>query len=157
MEAEGLRARRLPQQVILADARARPPRQRRAQAAHLLFQHDPSDGPVGLPAVADLPRPIRRVPRLAPVPFVRIQAGLELAAEQRLESRSCERNLLGAQEAIEDQEPVRVKLLDLSRGELHHLDSTSPRTRCRSAWPNTVTFALAGRFARPCRMAVHMT
>src|SRR4030081_2525866 len=89
MEAEGLRARGLPEQVILADARARPPRQRRAQAAHLLFEPDPSNGPVGLPAVADLPRPIRRVPSLAPVPFVRMQAGLELAAEQWLQSRPC--------------------------------------------------------------------
>src|SRR3977135_1123527 len=104
MEAEGLRARRLPQHVILADTRARPPRQRRAQAAHLLFQHDPSDGPVGLPAVADLPRPIRRVPPLAPVPFVRIQAGLELAAEQRLESRPCERKPPPPPGPIEKQE-----------------------------------------------------
>src|SRR6266480_5139917 len=80
------------------------------------------------PAAADLPRPIRRVPPLAPVPFVRIHAGLELAAQQRLESRPCERNLLRAQEAIADQEPVRVELLNLSRGELHHLDS-SPRGR----------------------------
>jgi hypothetical protein len=74
-----------------------------------------------------------------------MQAGLELAAEQWLESRPCERNLLRAQETIEDQEPVRVELLDLSRSELHHLDSTSSRTRSRSAWPNTVTFAHAGR------------
>src|ERR1700732_602704 len=123
MEAEGLRARWLPQYVILSDACARPPRQRRAQAAHLLLEDDPRNGPVGLPAVADLSRAIRRVPPLAPVPFVRIQAGLEVAAEQRLESRPCQRNLLRAQEAIQDQKSVRVELLDLSRGELHHLDS----------------------------------
>src|SRR5580700_6039855 len=70
MEAEGLRARWLPEYVILSDARAWPSRQRRAQASHLLFEHDPRNGPVGLPAVADLPRAIRRVPPLAPVPFV---------------------------------------------------------------------------------------
>src|SRR3984893_18852079 len=114
MEAEGLGAPRLPEHVILADARARPPRQRRAQAAHFLFEHDPSRGPLGLPAVADLSRPIRRVPPLAPVPFVRIQAGLELAAEQRLASPPRERNLLRAQETLEGQEPVRRESFNLS-------------------------------------------
>jgi hypothetical protein len=32
------------------------------------------------------------------------------------------RNLLRAEEALEDQKPVRVELLDLSRGELRRLD-----------------------------------
>src|SRR4029077_11592241 len=121
METERLRAGRLPQHVVLAHARPRPARERRAQSADLLLEHDARNGAVRLPAVTDLPRQVRPVPADAPVPFVGIQAGLELATEQWFEARPRERNLLRAQESIEDQEAVCLESLDLSRSELHHL------------------------------------
>src|SRR6516164_3147308 len=125
MEAERFRPWWFPQHVVLADAGPRPAGERRAQSANLLLEYDARGGAGGLPAVADLARAVGQVAPGAPVPFIRIQAGLEFAAEQWLEARARRCDFLCAQEVIEDQEAVGVELLDLSRGELHHLERSN--------------------------------
>ena len=85
VEAQRLRPRRLPDHIVLGDARAVPAHQLGTGPAHGLGQDDPGDGPVRAPAVADLTGEVGRVAPLAPVPLVGVEAGLELAAEQGLE------------------------------------------------------------------------
>ena len=81
-----------------------------------LGQHDPGDRAVGAPAVADLAGEVGRVAALAPVPLVRVEPGLELAAEQGLEPGAGVLDQIRRQEPVEDQEPVLAKAGDLFRG-----------------------------------------
>src|ERR1700679_2548674 len=61
MESERLGAGRFPKNIVLSHARARPPREGCADASYLFGEHDPGNGPIGLPAIADLTRPVRWV------------------------------------------------------------------------------------------------
>src|SRR5262249_3343457 len=83
-------------------------------------QDEAGDGVVGLPAVADLARQVGPVAALAPVPFVRLEAGLELAAEQLLEPACHARRLVGPDEAVEDQEAVFMEARNLGGAQLDH-------------------------------------
>src|SRR5579863_549087 len=81
MESERFGAGRFPDNIVLTHARAGPPREGGADAPDLLGEHDARNDPIGLPAIADLASPVGRIAVLPPVPFVGIEAGLELAAK----------------------------------------------------------------------------
>jgi hypothetical protein len=133
VEAEGLGAGRLPDHVVLGDARAGPAHEPRAGPADLFRQHDRGDGPVGAPAVADLAGEVGRVAALLPVPLVRVEAGLELAAEQRLEAGAGVGYQRGIEEPVEDQEPVLAEALDLGGGDHLARSATIRQTRAISS------------------------
>src|SRR6185436_8678875 len=86
MEAERLAARWLPDDIVLADAGARPAAQSRAGLADIAPKHDRGDGEIRFPPVADLPRQVLAIAAEPPVPFIGIKSGLELAGEHRLEA-----------------------------------------------------------------------
>src|SRR5262249_58297548 len=91
-----------------------------AEAGDLRREHRARDGMARLPAVADLPRQVGLVAALAPVPFVRLQAGLELTAEQPLEAGRHSRGLVRIDEAVEDEEALLVKAGNLGGAQFDH-------------------------------------
>ena len=90
---------------------------------------------VRFPAVADLARQVRLVAAFLPVPFVGIEAGLELAAEQPLIPRRHARGDGRRNEVLDDQEAIVVKCLDLLRRQFvqHGNPGPSRPPFCRGA------------------------
>ena len=84
VEPERLATGWLPQHVVLAEPDSRPPAQPGAGAPDVGSQHHPGDVAVGLPGVADLAGQVGRAHAGAPVPFVGVQARLEVAGEELL-------------------------------------------------------------------------
>src|SRR5208283_5688165 len=121
MKAERPGSGRLPDDVVLTDARAGPSAKSGANPADLSLEHDAGDGRVGFPSIANLARPVLWVAPFAPIPFIRFDAGGELASKKRFEARARQRDLLRREEALDDDEPVLVPLLDLRRGQLEHI------------------------------------
>ena len=70
---------------------------------------------------------------LAPVPFVRLDPGLEFAAEQRLVARQQTIDLVILDQLFDDEEPVLVELLDLLPGKLDHRARPSFRAGSRDS------------------------
>ena len=83
-------------------------------------KQDARQGAVGLPAIADLAGEIGRALALAPVPFVRLRPGFELAPEQGLEAGAGGGEQRGVDEAVEEEEAAGVELGDLGGGEGGH-------------------------------------
>jgi hypothetical protein len=74
---------------------------------------------VGLPAVADLPRPIFRVPAGHPVHLVRADAGLVASREEGLESLpELGDRLLVDESLFDDDEAVALERVELLRAPL---------------------------------------
>jgi hypothetical protein len=95
METERLAAWRLPNDVVLADARTWPATQPCTRFANISSQNDRGDGEIGFPAIADLPRQVLTVAAEPPVPFIGIESGLERAREHRLETGLRRPDLVG--------------------------------------------------------------
>jgi hypothetical protein len=79
---ERLRARRLPEDVVLREPGAVPAAKLRAGSPDARVQDHGRDQPVRLPRVADLPDAILRVPAGLPVPLIGPQPRLELSREE---------------------------------------------------------------------------
>ena len=129
VEAERSGARRLPQHVVLVETRALPAGEPGAGAADFRREHDAGDRAVRLPGVADLARQVGRVTPLAPVPLVGVEAGLEVAAEQRLEARRRAGGGLGRDDALDDDEAVVVETGDVGVAQLDAHGHPSPAAR----------------------------
>ena len=82
MEADRLRPRRLPEDVVLEDPHAAVAGELRSEATGALGEHLRRDDGVGLPRVAELPRAVLGVAPRHPVHLVRPDAGLVLAVEE---------------------------------------------------------------------------
>ena len=128
MEAEGPAARRLPQQVVLREPRAGPAGELRAGRADLGGENGRGDGAVRLPAVADLAGQVGGVAALAPVPLVRLEPGLELAAKERLEALAQALSRRGLNDARHDDEAVLGERLALLFGQ-HKSGHAPPHDR----------------------------
>jgi hypothetical protein len=118
VEADRLRARRLPEHVVLEDADAAVARKLRGEPSGALGENLRRDDGVRLPRVAELARTVLGVAPRDPVHLVRADAGLvlgleeaEVAVAQSLEPA------LGHESFLDDQEPVSPKGLDLLGGE----------------------------------------
>ena len=116
MEADRLRARRLPEHVVLEDPHAAVAGELRGEAAGPLGEHLRGDDVVRLPRVAELPRAVLGVAAGNPVHLVRPDPGLVLAVEegdvalpQQLEPA------LGDETLLDDEEAVLPKAFDLLR------------------------------------------
>ena len=118
VEAEGFAARRLPQHVVLTQARAAPPAEAGAGTSDIRPQHNPGDLAIGLPSIADLAGEIGRVDARPPVPFVGIEAGLEPAGEQILVAVQSPPGQGGVDQAFNDHEAVASEGLGLVVGQL---------------------------------------
>jgi hypothetical protein len=111
---ERLRARRLPDHVVLEDADAVPAHELRGEAAGPLGQDLHCEAAVGLPAVADLPRAVVGVAARDPVHVVRPDAGLVAAGEQCLEALAQAGDGVRVDEAfLHDEEAVALERLEL--------------------------------------------
>ena len=118
MEADRLRPRRLPEDVVLKDAHAAVAHQPRGQPSDPLRQHLRGDDGVGLPCVAELARPVIRVAARDPVHLVGPDAGLVLAVEEAEVPLAQEPERGGWHEAVlDEQEAVPPERLDLLGGE----------------------------------------
>ena len=106
MVAEGAGARRLPQEIVLNDPRAGPAGELGDGAADAWVEHDPGDGAVGLPAVADLARQAGVAGALLPVDLVGPHAGLEFTAEQAAEARAQLLDGVRLDQALDHEEAV---------------------------------------------------
>ena len=128
MEAERFRARRLPDDVVLTDAGAAPAGQR--------AQMRPISSLSTIRAIVrsdfqpfNLASTIGRVAPVTPIPFIRIEAGLELTSKQRFEAAA--RTLDSSRgEALDNEEPVGSELFDLSRRDRKHVP-TAPSAAYR--------------------------
>jgi hypothetical protein len=118
VEADRLRARRLPEDVVLEDADAAVSRRLRGEPSGALGEHLRSDDGVRLPRVAELARPVLGVAPGHPVHLVRPDPGLELAVEEPYIAAPEELQPgLGNEPLLDDQEPVSPKRLGLLGGE----------------------------------------
>jgi flavin reductase (DIM6/NTAB) family NADH-FMN oxidoreductase RutF len=107
---ERLRPRRLPDAVVLEDSHAVPSHQLGGEAAGPLRENLRHDRPVGLPAVADLARPVLRIATGDPVHLVRPDPSLVLAREEAIEPRSQPLDRLLVDEALlVDDEAVALE------------------------------------------------
>ena len=86
VEADRLRPRRLPEDVVLEDPHAAVAGELRGEASGALGEHLRGDDVVRLPGVAELARSILRVAPGYPVHLVRTDPGLVLAVEQAARS-----------------------------------------------------------------------
>jgi hypothetical protein len=118
VETDRLRARRLPEDVVLEDADAAVAGELRGEAAGPLGEHLRGDHGVGLPRVAELARPILGVASGNPVHLVGPDARLVLAVEE-LEVALAEelQPALRDEAFLDDQEAVALECLDLLVGE----------------------------------------
>ena len=116
MHAEGFRAGRLPEAVVLAEPDAVPARDLAGKPSAALGQDLSGDHRVGLPAVADLPRAVLGVASGDPVDLVRLDPGRPLAAEERLEALAQVLDGLHVDELVDDDESVALELLVLLVG-----------------------------------------
>ena len=125
MEPDRLRPGRLPEHVVLEDPHSAIAGKLRGQAAGALGEHLRGDDRVGLPGVAELPRPVLGVASGHPVDLVRPDPGLVLAVEQpqvalsqRLERAFRDEPFLDDQEAVapEGVDLLRCEGVDQERG-----------------------------------------
>ncbi len=118
MEADRLRARRLPEDVVLEDPHAAVAGELRRKAARPLGEDLRGDDVVGLPRVAELPRAVLGIASGNPVHLVGPDPGLVLAVEQRDVALAEQLEpALGDEAFLDDQEAVAFERLDLLRGE----------------------------------------
>ena len=116
MEADRLRARRLPEDVVLEDAHAAVAGELRGESARPLGEHLRGDDVVGLPRVAELPRAVLGIASGHPVHLVRPDPGLVLAVEERDVALAEQLEpALGDEAFLDDQEAVALERLDLLR------------------------------------------
>ena len=116
MEADRLRPRRLPEDVVLEDAHAAVARELRGEAAGPLGEHLRGDDGVRLPRVAELPRAVLGVAPGHPVHLVRADPGLVLAVEERDVALAEQLEpALGDEPFLDDEEAVAPERLDLIR------------------------------------------
>ena len=114
MEADRLRPRGLPEDVVLQDPRAAVARELGTEAPRALRQHLRGDHVVGSPAVADLARPVLGIASRHPVDLVGLDPGLVDALEERLVALAQQVERARRDEALlDDQEAVAVEALDL--------------------------------------------
>ena len=121
MEAERLAPRRLPDDVVLANARSRPPAQLGAGLADIAPQHDRGDGEIRFPAVADLPRQILTVAPHPPIPFVGVEPGFECAGEQWLEASPCRLDFSRRKRPLDRDEAVTREIVEMLLGDGNHV------------------------------------
>ena len=114
MEADRLRAGRLPEDVVLEDPDTAVSGQLRGESARALGEHLRGDDGVGLPCIAELPRAVLGVATGYPVHLVRADARLvftveesEVAIAEELETA------LGDESFRDDQEAVSLERGDL--------------------------------------------
>ncbi len=115
--AEGACAGRLPQQVVLNQARARPAGELGERLADAFVEHGSRNFPVGLPAVADLARERRVARAVLPVDLVGPDAGLEVASEQAREALAQDRRGAPIDQALDHEEAVLAEARDLVLGQ----------------------------------------
>ena len=114
MEADRLRSRRLPEDVVLENPRAPVTAELRAQAPGALREHLRCDHVVGAPPVADLPRAILWIPAGYPVDLVRLDPGLVDALEQWLVALTQQVESPGRHEPLlDDEEAVAIERRNL--------------------------------------------
>ena len=87
---------RLPPDRVLGEPRARPAGEPAGGAADVGRQRQPGHREVGLPGVGHVARDVGQAHALAPVPFVGIDAGVELAGEQLGKAVAQDRDLARA-------------------------------------------------------------
>ena len=133
VKGERAGARRLPEQIVLVDPRARPTAEPRAPQADAGIKDRTRHVTVRLPRIADLARQVFGVPPFAPVPLVGAQAGLELAAEERSEPRGQTGGSPRLDESFDDEEAVPAKALNIRRTRLVDQEHGSARTPAHRA------------------------
>ena len=125
MEPDRLRPGRLPQHVVLQDPDSAIPHERSGETTDALGEHLCGDDRVGLPGVAELPRPVLGIASRNPVDLVRADPGLVLTVEetpvavsQRLERAFRNEPFLDDQEAVapESVDLLRCESVDQERG-----------------------------------------
>ena len=110
MEADRLRARRLPEDVVLEDPHAPVAGELGGKSARPLGEDLCGDHVVGLPRVAELPRAVLGIASRNPVHLVGPDARLVLAVEQRDVALAEQLEpTLGDEAFLEDQEAVLVE------------------------------------------------
>ena len=114
MEADRLRSRRLPEDVVLQDAHAAVAGELCGESTRSLGEHLRGDHVVGFPGVAELPRPVLGIASRHPVHLVGPDPGLVFAVEEwdvalaeQLEPA------LGHESLLDDEEAVALERLDL--------------------------------------------
>ncbi|HEX2426528.1 MAG TPA: hypothetical protein VHI53_01300 [Gaiellaceae bacterium] len=118
MEADRLRPRRLPEDVVLEDADAAVAPQLRGESAGAFGEDLCGDDGVRLPRVAELARAVLGIAPGNPVHLVRPDPGLVLAVEEpQVALAQALQPALGHEPFLDDQEPVSPKGLDLLGGE----------------------------------------
>ena len=114
MEADRLRPRRLPEDVVLKDADAAVSAELGGEAARSLREHLRGDDIVRLPRVAELPRAILGVAAGNPVHLVRPDPRLVLALEEaEVAVAELLERALGDEPRFDDEEAVAIECLDL--------------------------------------------
>src|SRR5436309_408645 len=133
VHAERLRARRLPEAVVLAEADTVPAGDLASEPAAALGQHLGRDRRVRLPAVADLACPVLGVASGEPVDLVGPDPRCPFAAEERLEALAQAVDGLRVDELVDDDEAVAVELLPLLVGPGFDHSQPSPSEISRTA------------------------
>jgi hypothetical protein len=119
VHAERLRARRLPDAVVLVDPHSVPAHEVGGEAARPLGEHLGGDPGISLPAVADLPCAVLRVAPGHPVDLVRADARLVLAGEETVEALAQELDsALVDERLLDDEEAVALERRALLVGPL---------------------------------------
>jgi hypothetical protein len=122
VEADRLRARRLPEDVVLEQPHAAVAGELRGEPPGPLREHLCRDHVVGPPAVADLPRAVLRVAPRHPVHLVGLDPRLVVPVEEMEEPFAQHRQRVrGHEPFLDDQEAVPVERGDLlGRQRLDH-------------------------------------
>jgi hypothetical protein len=114
VEPDRLRARWLPEYVVLEDPDTAVSGQLRGESASALGEHLRGDDGVGLPGIAELPRTVLGVAAGNPVHLVRADARLVLAVEESEVAIAEElETTLGDEPFLDDQEAVPLERGDL--------------------------------------------